>query len=304
MHRLARPPDVAIEWAAEVVGSPIVGVKPLTGGMSTGIHLLTTGTRERVVMRRFLNAHWLAIDPDLAPREAAVLEALEATPVPAPSFVGVDPYGERCGAPTVLMGFVPGRRTVVTDRRKYAAELAHAMATIHDQPPPPVVGLPDERVELATSLQHDTANRHGSMPSPALWSLVRERFDSVRWKPNVLIHNDFHPGNVLFSRNRLSAIVDWPLAAASQPASDVSFCRIDAAMMLGLEIADMILDAYEAETGAPLEDRPWWDLFAASRAETDLAVWTESYAGLGPRDLTVQQVQARFDEFVARCLRA
>ena len=304
MHRLTRPPEAAIEWAAEVVGEAIVRVKPLTGGMSTGIHLLTTGSGERVVMRRFLNPHWLAIDPHLAPREAAVLRALESTPVPAPAFVGVDPHGDRCGAPTVLMGFVPGRRTVVADHRKYAAELAHAMATIHDQPPPPVEGLPDERAEMARSLGEETTNRHGSMPTPGFWSLVRERFASVTWKPNVLIHNDFHPGNVLFSRNRLSAVVDWPLAAASQPASDVCFCRIDAGMMLGLDVADLILEAYEAEIGAALEDRAWWDLFAASRAETDLVVWTESYAGLGPTDLTVDMVRARFDEFVARSLRA
>jgi aminoglycoside phosphotransferase (APT) family kinase protein len=304
VHRLAKPPDAALAWAAEVVGSPVVDVKPLTGGMSTGIHLLACASGDRVVMRRFLNPHWLGIDPHLAPREAAVLLALEPTPVPAPPFVGVDPYGERCGAPTVLMGFVPGRRTVVTDHRRYAAELAHAMATIHDQPPPPVDGLPDERAELASSLDEAAPNRHGSTPTPAFWSIVRDCFASVTWKPNVLIHNDFHPGNVLFSRNRLSAIVDWPLAAASQPASDVCFCRLDAGMMLGLEVADLILDAYEAETGEPLEDRGWWDLFAASRAETDLVVWTESYAGLGPADLTVDVVRARFDEFVARSLRA
>src|SRR3954470_22339204 len=98
VHRLARPPDAALEWAAEVVGSPIRKVKPLTGGMSTGIHLLESHRGERVVMRRFVNPHWLAIDPHLAPREAAVLQALEPTPVPAPAFVGVDPYGMRCEA--------------------------------------------------------------------------------------------------------------------------------------------------------------------------------------------------------------
>lgn len=40
MDRLARPPIAALEWAGEVVGSPIRTVTPLAGGMSTGIHLL------------------------------------------------------------------------------------------------------------------------------------------------------------------------------------------------------------------------------------------------------------------------
>ena len=108
VRRRARPPVGAIEWAGEVTGSTITSVRRLSGGMSTGMHLLRNAAGERVVMRRFLNQGWLAIDPDLAPREAAVLQALEPTAVLAPSFVGVDPYGERCGAPTVLMGFVPG----------------------------------------------------------------------------------------------------------------------------------------------------------------------------------------------------
>jgi aminoglycoside phosphotransferase (APT) family kinase protein len=265
--------------------------------MSTGMHLLTAVSGERAVMRRFLNQHWLAIDPHLAPREAAVLRALEPTPVPSPAFVGVDPYGDRCGAPTVLMGFVPGRRVVVDDHRRYAAELAHAMATIHDVAPPAVEGLPDEREELHRIVHEERPNRHGGVPTKAFWARVGAGIGSVTWRPNVLIHNDFHPGNVLFSRRRLCAVVDWPLAAAGQPASDVAFCRLDTALMLGLDVADMILAAYEAETGAPVPDRGWWDLVAASRAETDLDTWAASYAGLN--DVTVDVVRDRFDAFVA-----
>jgi aminoglycoside phosphotransferase (APT) family kinase protein len=296
-RRRARPPRGAVDWAGEVVGSPIRSVRRLSGGMSTGMHLLTAASGERVVMRRFLNQHWLAIDPHLAPREAAVLRALEPTAVPAPAFVGVDPYGERCEAPTVLMGFVPGRRTVVDDHKRFAAELARAMATIHDVPPPAVDGLPDEHEELHRIVQEEAPNRHGGVPTPAFWARVGAGIGDVTWRPNVLIHNDFHPGNVLFSRNRLSAVVDWPLAAAGQPASDVAFCRLDVGLMLGLDVADLVLEAYEAETGAPVPDRGWWDLVAASRAETDLQVWTESYAGLS--DVTVDVVRARFDAFVA-----
>jgi aminoglycoside phosphotransferase (APT) family kinase protein len=300
VHRLDRPPDAAIDWAAEVIGSPIADVQPLTGGMSTGIHVLVPERGERVVMRRFLNPHWLGIDPHLAPREAAVLRALEPTPVPAPAFVGVDPYGERCEAPTVLMGWVPGRRTVLEDHVAYAAELAHGMAVIHDVAPPAVEGLPDVAATLQRTVHEETTNRHGATPTPAFWSLVRDRIGAVSWSANVLVHEDYHPGNVLFDGVRLSAVIDWPLAAAGPPAADVSFCRLDVGMMLGLDVADMVLAAYEAETGGRIEDRGWWDLVAASRAQTDLPVWTESYAGLADVDLAT--VTARFDAFVAGAL--
>lgn len=296
MHRLDRPPNRALDWASATIGAPVVDVEPLTGGMSTGIHLLVTAAGDKVVMRRFLNQHWLGIDPHLAQREAAVLRALEPTPVPAPAYVGVDPYGEVCGAPTVLMGFVPGRRTVLDDLDAYACELAHGMALVHDVAPPDIEGLPDVRRQVEATIGEETTNRHGATPTPAFWALVREGVDAVSWPAPVLLHDDFHPGNVLFDRGRLRAIVDWPLAAAGPPACDVSFCRLDAGMMLGLEVADAVLGAYEAETGARLEDIGWWDLFAASRAETDLDVWTESFAGLAEVD--VATVAGRFDEFV------
>ena len=301
-RRRARPPEGALEWIAEVVGSPIRSCRRLSGGMSTGMHLITTADGERVVLRRFLNEAWLSLDPHLAPREAGVLRALESTAVPAPALVGVDPYGERCGAPAVLMGFVPGRRTVPAEHRRFASELAHAMAMIHDVAPPAVDGLPDERLELERIVHEPSPNRHGSCPTPAFWKRVGAGISDVAWRPNVLIHNDFHPGNVMFRRNRLSAVVDWPLAAAGQPASDVSFCRLDTGLMLGLDVADHILEAYEAETGGRIENRGWWDLVAASRAETDLVLWTESYAGLA--EVTVDVVRARFDEFVARAIAA
>lgn len=302
VHRLVRPPDAALDWAADVVGAPIAKVRPLTGGMSTGIHLLTTATGDRVVMRRFLNRHWLGIDPHLAPREHAVLRALEPTPVPAPAALGVDPYGEVCGAPTVLMGFVPGRRTVPDDRQGWAAELARTMATIHDVTPPAVDGLPDETDLVVRAFAEGRPNRHGGTPTAQFWSVVRDGYPSVTLAPAVLIHNDFHPGNVLFARGRLASVVDWPLASSGQPACDVCFCRLDVALMLGLAAADLVLDAYEAETGTELGDRGWWDLVAASRAETDLESWTESYAGLADVDLAT--VTARFDAFVAAARRA
>ncbi|MEA3055261.1 MAG: hypothetical protein QOD30_693, partial [Actinomycetota bacterium] len=168
----------------------------------------------------------------------------------------------------------------------------------HDVAPPAVDGLPDERLELERIVHEASPNRHGSCPTPAFWRRVGDGIGDVSWQPNVLIHNDFHPGNVMFRRNRLSAVVDWPLAAAGQPASDVAFCRLDTGLMLGLDVADLILDAYEAETGRPVPDRGWWDLVAASRAETDIELWAESYAGLA--EVSAGVVQSRFHEFVAR----
>ena len=57
---------------------------------------LESGPRT-LVLRIHTNDEWLAREPDLAAREAAVLELLAPTAVPAPELVAVDPDGARPG---------------------------------------------------------------------------------------------------------------------------------------------------------------------------------------------------------------
>ncbi|MGH3486947.1 MAG: phosphotransferase family protein, partial [Actinopolymorphaceae bacterium] len=176
------------------------------------------------------------------------------------------------------------------------------MLAIHDVPVPPIEGLPDENARLIRALAEERPDLNGSVPSAAMWSLVRDRPVPTDAGPPTLVHYDFHPGNTLFLGDRLSAVVDWTEAAAGQPASEVCFCRLNVALVLGLEAGGLVLEAYEAEIGAPLADRGWWDLVAAARVEPDLDYWTRSANYFGPPDVTVKTVADRFGHFVADAL--
>lgn len=292
------PPEGALEWASGVLGSPIRSVRALTGGMESAIDVLVPQRGEPVVMRRYL----VDGSPDgaiaLAGREAEVLRALEPTSVAAPGLIAVDPKGEYCGAPSVLFEFMAGRRDIPGDLRTLAAELARAMVTIHDVSPPVVEGLPDETGLVLSALGEERPDLHGNAPSAAMWSLIRDQQPPSDPAPQTLIHNDFAPHNTLFVGDRLSGVVDWTEAAAGQPTCEVCFCRLNVALVLGLDAGDMVLDAYEAEIGAPLPDRGWWDLVAAARVEPDLDSWTQSANYFGSLDVTVQDVADRFDHFL------
>ena len=80
------------------------------------------------------------------------------------------------------------------------------------------------------------------------------------------MHDDYHPGNVLWSRGRLTSVVDWTGAGFGDPVSDVCYLRQDVSLVSGLAAGDEVLAAYEAVTGTAVPDRPFWDLLAASRA--------------------------------------
>ena len=68
------------------------------------------GVRRKLVLRRYIDLEWLRMEPDLAEREAKVLQLLESVPeLHTPKLVAVDPHGRELGWPTVLMTRLPGR---------------------------------------------------------------------------------------------------------------------------------------------------------------------------------------------------
>ena len=57
--------------------------------------------------------------------------------------------------------------------------------------------------------------------------------------PAVLLHSDFHPGNVLWRYGRVSGVVDWPGACSGPAAADVGHCRINL-LTMGAEVASRL----------------------------------------------------------------
>jgi aminoglycoside phosphotransferase (APT) family kinase protein len=74
----------------------------------------------------------------------------------------------------------------------------------------------------------------------------------------VLAHGDYQHFNVLWSRGRLSALVDWSGAVIGSPDLDVGHCRLNLAVLYSPEIAERFRHVYESEAGRQVE--PWWDI--------------------------------------------
>ena len=74
----------------------------------------------------------------------------------------------------------------------------------------------------------------------------------------MLTHGDYQHFNVLWSRGRLSALVDWSQAGIASPDLDVGHCRLNLAVLYSPEIAERFRRVYESEAGRQVE--PWWDI--------------------------------------------
>jgi aminoglycoside phosphotransferase (APT) family kinase protein len=257
------------------------------------------GNVHRLVLRRYVIERWVAEEPDLVEREARVLDLLAKSNVPAPRAVAVDPDGRACGVPSVLMTRLPGR--VVLDPPNMDT-WHHAMAKV--LPAIHAVDVGDVAVQpFQQYYDLDAIELPRWTKQPRLWERA---LDIARRPPPegepCFIHRDYHPTNILWSRGKLTGVVDWPNASIGPPLVDVAHCRGNLAILHGPNVADEFLDAYKGVTGLRDYD-PHWDLARVFDGgfRSRPRVW-EGWTELGIRGLTAQTVAGRLEEFVARAV--
>jgi aminoglycoside phosphotransferase (APT) family kinase protein len=264
-HELLRGtlPASAREWVRESVGTGarIVSLHTRSGGTASAVHAVTVddvrGARHHLVLRRFVRTDWLAQEPDLAAHEARVLDLLAPTSVDAPRLVAVDPTGQRCDAPAVLMTRVPGRiRWSPRDVDGFVDRLVEAMLPIHEVRIPAGVAVrPFRPYYLGENLAPPRRT-----PIPDAWARAIEVHAGPAPRHDaVFVHRDYHPGNVLWSGRDVSAIVDWSSASVGAPEVDVAHCRANLGHAFGIEAADRFLAVYLERTGRD-DYHPYWDL--------------------------------------------
>jgi aminoglycoside phosphotransferase (APT) family kinase protein len=254
----SRPPRQALAWAAAQLGSPVISARALRGGMSSAVHLLTTqqagGQRRQAVLRRYVRPELNAEEPDIAAREARALRVAEAAAVPTPALLAVDPDGADAGAPAILMSRLPGRIDWwPSDTGRWLQRLAEVLPRIHHCPLPAPGTLRCFAPDPPTSYEPPGWARY-----PRTWERAAEiSHRTAPVLPAVLVHRDFHPGNVLWRRSAVSGVVDWQAACTGPAAADVAHCRVNL-LILGTDAAERFTALWQHAAGATYH--PWADI--------------------------------------------
>jgi aminoglycoside phosphotransferase (APT) family kinase protein len=291
-------PEQATRWVAQALGpgSLIVSAHRLPLGgwhVNHALQVLAVGGATRhVVLRRWARAGWELEDPDYTvEREARVLALLRRTGVAAPEVLAADPAGERCDVPALLLsrldGHPPGHRDA--ERKGFCRELAEVLAMIHA----------NRGAEGAVPLYRLYFDREQA--APARWmpdtSVWRRATAAVCQPPPAtgmtLIHRDYHPENTLWSRGRLTGVVDWTQASWGPPGLDLGHMRWNLVADHGQRVADRFLACYRACTGDALGDQPYWDLVSL----LDLLLDGDDPGDIEPSDLR------RFEDYARTLLR-
>jgi aminoglycoside phosphotransferase (APT) family kinase protein len=252
----SRPPRQALARAAAQLGGPVISARALQGGMSSAVHLLTvqdSGRRRRhAVLRRYVRPELNAEEPDIAAREARALRVAGSARVPTPALLGVDPSGDGAGVPAVLMSRLPGRVDWwPSDTGRRLRRLAGVLPAIHAAPLPPAGPIGPFAACPQASYEPPAWARY-----PAVWQRAAEIYHGpAPGLPAVLLHRDFHPGNVLWRWGTVSGVVDWQAACTGPAVADVAHCRVNL-LTFGAEAAERFTALWQHAASACTASEP------------------------------------------------
>jgi aminoglycoside phosphotransferase (APT) family kinase protein len=137
----------------------------------------------------------------------------------------------------------------------------------------------------------------------AVWDAALAEWPRAERSPRrVLVHGDYWPGNLLWSRGRLVGVVDWEQPRLGEPTKDVATSRGDLAVLFGQPAADEFIDRYTAAGGQPVRDLRFWELLISSWAVPEMPAWAVAYRVLGRSDLTDEVATQRIRAFASAAL--
>ena len=261
----ARPSSDVLAWIERELGARVTATRARRGGSSSAIHEVRVasrrgGARTTVVVRTYVLEWVIEEEPDLVAREARMLQCLGPVALPTPSLLAVDTDGRASGVASLLMSRLPGRVEWFPDVTRMDAwleRLADNLIPLHG------TALPaDHGLGRFAPYAPDRWEPPAWMQDPKLWDRAVDAFHAPPAdEEQVLIHRDYHPGNVLWTRRRVSGVVDWPVGCLGPPSVDAFWCYVNLLPRFGPDVAERFLATWERR--AERTYHPWAEVVMA-----------------------------------------
>ena len=293
-----RPPAATLAWVERTIGrgARVVAWRRLTGGITSWVHRLTVahhGRRESYVLRRWTGG----VDDEFVrgamATETTILLALERSDIPAPRLIASTSDAEHKG-PAVLMTRVPGRVYLMPrDREHWLRQMAATLARIH--------ALDIDAKPFESWLDRDRLSPPADASQPEVWreaiAVVAEDRPPTH---TCFIHRDYQHFNLLWSRERLTGVIDWVGASVGPPDIDVGHCRLNLTVLFSADVAERFRLMYEAEAGRKVDS--WWDIHSLLSFGPGWKMFIPiQVAGRAPFD--AEGVVGRMEDVLERALR-
>jgi len=283
--------DAVARVTGDLMNGRVRAVRALTGGLSNLTYLVRLwppANPETVVVRVFA-------DRARAHAERAALRILDGTNAPAPKLLG---HGRIPAAGWFVASTrVRGRPVARPDDPSWLEGLAETLARIHAVPCSSRSGLALDPGATGGWIDAGPRPALGRI-AEKLWPMLERRRDELASGRTVLVHGDFHAGNVHWVGRRVAGVIDWEMARRGPAAADVAYCCMDLTLAADRRAARRFLAAYVDCAGVPPGFDAWL-LLATLRPLPDPARWLPSYESAGWRDVTPSVLRRRLARLAA-----
>ena len=172
--------------------------------------------------------------------EYLLLEKLHQTKVPCAKPIHLDHSKEILDKDFMLMTYLEG--TIEIPKIKnfgFLNKMVGILKNIHNVDTKILPTLPcrfDPTYDLFEFLPNAKINKE-------LKAILKGYDTSYSGKP-VLLHGDFWPGNILWTKDEISGVLDWEYAAIGDPVSDLAVASLELKYDYGKRGVDRFLDLY------------------------------------------------------------
>ena len=211
----------------------------LEGGVSSEVFLIAVESRkgeEKIVLRTEAGPP----AENSIKTEYLLLEKLHQTKVPCAKPIHLDHSKEILDKDFMLMTYLEG--TIEIPKIKnfgFLNKMVGILKNIHNVDTKILPTLPcrfDPTYDLFEFLPNARINKE-------LKAILKGYDTSYSGKP-VLLHGDFWPGNILWTKDEISGVLDWEYAAIGDPVSDLAVASLELKYDYGKRGVDRFLDLY------------------------------------------------------------
>jgi aminoglycoside phosphotransferase (APT) family kinase protein len=243
----------------------------LTGGVSAQITALEVeghnGQIQKLIVRQHGEADRSA-NPRIAADEFNLLRILEAHGLSAPKPYFVDLSDEIFPTPYIVIEYIEGETVFApADVDSFIRQVAVTLARIHTVATPnrSSVFLPNIESIYSAKLRQRPALLDDSISEGRMREFLEMASPLQPQNPQVLLHGDYWPGNLLWKDGQLAGVIDWEDAKIGDALSDLGIARLEILWALGANAMLDFTHQYQSLTTLDFTNLPCWDLFAALR---------------------------------------
>ena len=275
--------DITVGWETQIVAFRLLPPSGETMDLVARIYSGPSGGRK---------AEW----------EFNVMYRLGAVGYPVPLVYTYEAGGDTLGSPFLIMKRIKGG--VLWDvffsspREKYGEVLAlnsRLMAQLHEIPPAKV--LPGVRRERTRRRVLDRVHKeaeqleeHGLQTTfEPLITWLSDNTGTLTESPPCLIHQDFHPRNILLRLDGSPVVIDWATCTVGDFREDLCWTGLLAGTFIDESLKQAIYDAYGGASPRVLVDLPYFEAFAGLRRLADVAVTMK--AGAAARGMRPEAIR-------------